>query len=119
MRLPSSIVLALASVVAIPAMAASSDATATITVRTETFARPPYSGATYYVYERDGRTVCTKLAVCNKYDQCSTRYVPGAFRDEDDTGAGEPASTSPAVVIPPTALSKHVCLTRFGLAARR
>lgn len=41
---------------------------APITIRTETYPRPPYSGATSYVYERDGKVICTKLAVCDKYD---------------------------------------------------
>ncbi|BDL40517.1 hypothetical protein [Methylorubrum sp. GM97] len=80
--------------------------------------RPPYSGATYYVYERAGQTICTKLAVCNKFDQCETSYVPGAFRAPEDTATGEPYGTTPAVPIAPASLAKHVCLTRFGLVQR-
>lgn len=99
----------------LPAAATAQDVT---TVRTESFPRPPYSGATYYVYERAGRTICTKLSVCNKFDQCETRYVEGAFRAPEDTATGEPYGTTPAVPIAPASLAKHVCLTRFGLARR-
>jgi hypothetical protein len=109
------IALVLASVLAIPSVASGYDAPAT-TVRTETFARLPASEATYYIYERDGRTICTKLAVCNKYDQCRTQYVPGAFRDSTDTGDSQPYAASPVVSIAATSLPKHACLTRFGLA---
>ncbi|SEP41078.1 hypothetical protein SAMN04487843_11681 [Methylobacterium sp. ap11] len=115
----AAVTLILGIVVPVPAMAGGPVEAGTTTVRTESFARPPYSGATYYIYERDGRTICTKLAVCNKYDQCSTRYVPGVFRDGEDADGSEPASTSPAVAIPATSLVKHVCLTRFGLADQR
>ncbi len=89
-----------------------------ITVRTENFARPPYSGATYYVYERAGQTVCTKLSVCNKFNDCDVTYKPGAYKDPEDAEAGAPFATTPAVAIAPASLSKHVCLTRFGLAGR-
>ena len=85
-----------------------------MTVRTETFARPPYSGATYYFYERAGQTICTKLAVCNKYDHCSVSYTAGAFKDDQDK-ASRAASTSRPAVIPTRTLRKHVCLIRFGL----
>lgn len=114
-----SIILVLTCVIPLAARAGAPDTMASTTVRTETFSRPPYSGATYYIYGRDGRTICTKLTVCNKFDQCSTQYVPGAFKDQEDTDAGEPSSTSPAVVIAATSLSKHVCLNRFGLVGRR
>ncbi|MFO1234720.1 MAG: hypothetical protein U1E47_06575 [Rivihabitans pingtungensis] len=30
----------------------------------------PYSGAVYYFYHAGPKIVCTKLSVCNKYDQC-------------------------------------------------
>ena len=109
--------LSLASIVATTARAAGTEPR--MTVRTETFARPPYSEATYYVYESDGRTVCTKLSVCNKYDQCRTQYVPGAFREPEDTGASQPDAMTEAVDIEPSSLAKHICLTRFGLAGRR
>lgn len=105
----------LVSALLAPAVAGAQDVT---TVRTETFPRPPYSGATYYVYERAGRTICTKLAVCNKFDQCETSYVAGAFRAPEDTATGEPYGTTPAAPIAPGSLAKHVCLTRFGLARR-
>lgn len=94
-------------------------ASAAVTVRTEGFPRPPYSGATYYIYERGGRTVCTKLEVCNKFDQCERRYAAGAFKDPEDVETGAPYATTPAVAIPSTSLAKHVCLTRFGLAGVR
>ncbi|KQQ26121.1 hypothetical protein ASF53_21205 [Methylobacterium sp. Leaf123] len=87
------------------------------TVRTQSFPRPPYSGATYYIYERAGQTICTKLSVCNKFEQCETSYVPGAFRAAEDT-TGEPYGVTPAVPIAPASLAKHVCLTRFGLVQR-
>jgi hypothetical protein len=53
-------------------------------IRIERFPRPPYSGATYYIYERDGEVICTKLEVCNKYDQCGTEYKKGKYKDEID-----------------------------------
>jgi hypothetical protein len=56
--------------------------------------------------------------VCNKFDQCETSYVPGAFRAPEDTATGEPYGTTPAVPIAPASLAKHVCLTRFGLVQR-
>ena len=90
-----------------------------ITVRTESFARPPYSGATYYVYERAGQTVCTKLSVCNKFDQCNVSYEPGAYKAPEDAEAGVPFATTPAVAIAPAARYKHRCLTRFGVARQQ
>ena len=98
-----------------PMPASAADVT---TVRTESFPRPPYSGATYYVYERAGQKICTKLAVCNKFDKCETTYVPGAFRAPEDAATGEPYGTTPAVPIASASLAKHVCLTRFGLVQR-
>ncbi len=86
-----------------------------ITVRTETFPRPPYSGATYYIYERGGEVICTKLQVCNKYDDCDTEYRKGVYKDEIDVETGDPYGTTRAVVIPTAKLKKHVCLTRFKL----
>lgn len=109
----------LLSVLAVPAAAPAQDVTQDVTtVRTESFPRPPYSGATYYVYERAGRTICTKLAVCNKFDQCETTYIQGAFQAPEDTATGEPYGTTPAKPIAPASLAKHVCLTRFGLVRR-
>ncbi|RVU14147.1 hypothetical protein [Methylobacterium oryzihabitans] len=90
-----------------------------ITVRTENYPRPPYSGATYYIYGRDGQTICTKLEVCNKFEQCDTRYEQGAYKDPEDVETGQPYGTTPAVTIAPASLAKHVCLTRFGLAGGR
>lgn len=86
-----------------------------ITIRTENFPRPPYSGATYYVYERDGEVICTKLEVCNKFDDCSTTYKQGIFKEEEDIETGEPYGRTPAVAISPKKLRKHVCLTKFKL----
>jgi len=86
-----------------------------ITVRTESYPRPPYSGATYYIYEQSGRTICTKLEVCNKYDECSSQYFKGAYRDTEDQETGDPYQQSPAVLIPRSKLNKHVCLRRFKL----
>jgi len=86
-----------------------------ITIRTENFPRPPYSGATYYIYERDDKVICTKLEVCNKYDDCSTTYKKGIFKEQEDVETGEPYGRTDAVVIPKSKLRKHVCLTRFKL----
>ena len=88
------------------------------TVRTENYPRPPYSGATYYIYERDGQTICTKLQVCNKYDQCDTKYVKGSYTDEEDVQTGDPYGKTDAVVIGKEKLTKHVCLTKFKLSSQ-
>src|SRR5687767_6033168 len=87
----------------------------TITIRTENFPRPPYSGATYYIYEQSGEVICTKLRVCNKYDQCDTEYKKGSYKDPEDVQTGEPYRKTDAVLIPNRKLKKHVCLTKFGL----
>ncbi len=84
-------------------------------VRTETYPRPPYSGATYYIYVRDGQAICTKLEVCNKYDHCETSYTKGTYRDDEDSQTGAPYGTTPAVAIPPEKLARHVCLVKFHL----
>lgn len=86
-----------------------------ITIRTENYPRPPYSGATYYIYERGGEVICTKLEVCNKYDDCSTEYKKGEYKDEIDVETGDPYGTTKPVVIAPSKLRKHVCLTKFKL----
>jgi hypothetical protein len=92
-------------------------AAAAITVRTESYPRPPYSGATYYIYEQSGRTICTKLEVCNKYDNCGTQYIKGPYRAEEDQDTGDPYRETPAILIPRAKLNKHVCLRRFKLIA--
>lgn len=86
-----------------------------ISVRTENFPRLPYSGATYYIYERDGETICTKLEVCNKFDDCDVRYNKGSFKEDLDVETGEPYGKTNAVLIPKAKLRKHVCLTKFKL----
>lgn len=86
-----------------------------ITVRTENYPRPPYSGATYYIYERNGEIVCTKLEVCNKYDDCSTTYKKGVFKEDEDVKTGEPFGKTKPVVIANSKLRKHGCLTKFML----
>lgn len=86
-----------------------------ITVRTENFPRPPYSGATYYIYERDGQTICTKLEVCNKFNDCDVTYKKGSFKEEEDVETGEPYGRTKPVVIPKAKLRRHVCLKRFKL----
>ncbi len=86
-----------------------------ITIRTENYPRPPYSGATYYIYEREGEIICTKLEVCNKFDDCGTDYYKGAYKEEEDVETGEPYGKTDPVVIPANKLKKHVCLRRFGL----
>lgn len=89
-----------------------------ISIRTENYPRPPYSGATYYIYERDGEVICTKLRVCNKYDQCSTEYRKGVFKEEEDIQTGDPYGKTDAVFIPTAKLRKHVCLVKFKLLTK-
>ena len=86
-----------------------------ITIRTEIYPRPPYSGATYYIYERGGEVVCTKLRVCNKYDNCETEYRKGSFKEDEDVRTGDPFDKTGPVAISSAKLKKHVCLTRFKL----
>lgn len=86
-----------------------------IFIRTENYPRPPYSGATYYIYERGGETICTKLEVCNKYDDCSRVYKKGTFKEDEDIETGEPYGKTDAVLIPSNKLRKHVCLVKFKL----
>ena len=89
--------------------------TSKIYVRTENFPRPPYSGATYYIYERNGEVICTKLEVCNKYDECDTEYRKGSYKDPIDVETGDPYGKTEAVLIPAAKLRKHACLTKFKL----
>ena len=86
-----------------------------ITVRTESYPRPPYSGATYYIYEQSGQTICTKLEVCNKFGNCSAQYIKGVYRAKEDQETGDPYDKSEAILIPRDKLKKHVCLRRFKL----
>jgi hypothetical protein len=88
---------------------------APVTVRTEQYPRPPYSGATYYVYERGGVQICTKLEVCNKYGDCTASYHAGGYRAPEDRRTGAPHGASPAVPIPADKLKRHVCLVRYRL----
>jgi hypothetical protein len=87
----------------------------TVTIRTETYPRPPYSGATYYIYEREGAVVCTKLSVCNKFNQCQTSYHRGAFKDAEDIETGAPYGSTEAVPIPGAKVRRHECLVRYRL----
>jgi hypothetical protein len=105
----------LAAVPAAPTAQGQRKAVAPITVRTESYPRPPYSGATYYIYEQSERTICTKLEVCNKYNDCSTEYFKGAYRTEEDQATGDPYDKTAPVVIPRAKLNKHACLRRFKL----
>lgn len=84
-------------------------------VRTENYPRPPYSGATYYIYERSGEIICTKLEVCNKFGDCERTYKKGSFKEDLDIETGEPYGKTDAVLIPTSKLRKHVCLTKFKL----
>lgn len=86
---------------------------APISVRTERYPRPPYSSATYYLYEREGQVICTKLEVCNKYDHCNRTYRRGAFKDPEDVRTGDPYGRTAAVVIPQDKLRKHQCLVQL------
>ncbi len=84
-----------------------------VTIRTEAYPRPPYSEATYYVYERGGKVICTKLAVCDKYEHCDIDYHAGAFLHPLDQKVGEPYGVTSAVVISPAKRAKHQCLVKF------
>jgi len=90
-----------------------------ITIRTEQYPRPPYSEANYFIYEKAGATVCTKLSVCNKYDECQSSYHRGSYIAATDQETGEPYGTTPAVPIAPGTLGKHVCLVRYKLVGAR
>jgi hypothetical protein len=83
-----------------------------ISIRTESFARPPYSGATYFIYEKGGNIICTKLEVCNKFGNCTSEYKKGAFKEEGDD---EPSDKTDKATIPAAKIRKHKCLTQFGL----
>ena len=95
---------------------ASPDEDEPVTIRTETYRRVSYSDATYFIYERDGETVCTKLVVCNRYTAvCRTVYARGAFRAYVDLNAGAPTIETAPVAIPQRNLVRHICLRRFAL----
>ncbi|WP_266156790.1 hypothetical protein [Dyella silvatica] len=86
-----------------------------VSIRTERYPRPPYSGATYFIYEKDGKVICTKLAVCDKFDACESTYTQGSYKAPEDVKTGDPYGATPAVLIPKDKLPKHVCLTKFSL----
>ncbi|KJV36954.1 hypothetical protein [Luteibacter yeojuensis] len=88
-------------------------AAAAVTIRTESYPRPPYSEATYYVYERDGKVICTKLKICDKYENCDVDYHAGAFLDPLDQRNGDPYDVTAAVAIPPGKRAKHQCLAKL------
>ncbi|GAB3003881.1 hypothetical protein GCM10010960_14360 [Arenimonas maotaiensis] len=90
-----------------------------ITIRTEQYPRPPYSEAKYFIYEKAGTTVCAKLQVCNKYDECQSSYRRGSYKAATGRKTGEPYGTSLAVPIAPSELGKHVCLVRYKLVGTR
>ena len=97
-----------------PAAAGDSD----ITIRTEAggFSRGTNSGATYFIYERNGSTICTKIQTCNKYDECENEYFSGAYRDELDKDVNESSIIStPAEPIKTSKLTRHRCLVKFKL----
>ena len=85
------------------------------TVRTKSYPRPPYSGATYYIYERDNKIICTKVETCNKFDHCSSVYKKGEWKDQMDVEYDEPHALTDPVVIAASKLKKHGCLTKFKL----
>lgn len=109
------IILLAGILVAVAPAPAQRKAASPITVRTESYPRPPYSGATYYIYEQSGSTICTKLEVCNKFGNCSSQYVKGAYRAKEDQDTGDPYDVSQPILIPRAKLNKHVCLRRFKL----
>lgn len=109
------IALALTLTAPVAAQTNAVGARASISVRTEQFPRPPSSGATYHIYERDGRTICTKLEVCNKFGQCSSTYERGAYKAPQDVQTGAPYGTTPPMPIAADKLARVACLKRFGL----
>ena len=86
-----------------------------ITIRTENYPRPPYSGATYYIYEREGETICTKLEVCNKYNNCSTSYTKGEFKEDEDV---ERLALRKRMLCPTASKTKSRCLKHSDFNAR-
>jgi hypothetical protein len=86
-----------------------------IEIRTERYPRPPYSSAVYYIYERDGKDICTKLEMCDKFDSCESKYVLGSYKAPEDVRTGRFYGSTPTVRIPKEKLSKHMCLTKFSL----
>jgi hypothetical protein len=88
-----------------------------IFVRTESYPRPPYSEATYYIYERSGTVICTKVEVCNKYGDCESQYEQGAYKDPEDVQTGVPYGATSPVLIPKEKLMKHTCLKKFLLVS--
>ncbi len=85
-----------------------------VSIRTAQFARPPYSAATYYIYEQDGTVICTKLKVCNKFDDCEVTHNVGSFVAEEDLDR-QPFDTEEPVLIAKKTLRKHLCLTKHNL----
>lgn len=115
MKAASLLILVSVSVAMVWSETTAASQKSSVTIRTENFPRPPYSGATYYIYERDGEVICTKLEVCNKYDDCDRTYKKGSFKEDEDVETGEPYGRTEPVLIPKNKLRKHVCLTRFKL----
>lgn len=117
MKILTSVVLSLLAAAALAGNVPASTGSGALTtfIRTETYPRPPYSGATYYIYERGGKVICTKLKVCNKYDECETSYRQGQYKDREDIETGDPYDTTAPVPIQGEKLKKHVCLVRFHL----
>ncbi|RDS81073.1 hypothetical protein DWU99_18445 [Dyella psychrodurans] len=88
-----------------------------IFLRTERYPRPPYSEATYYIYEKSGVVICTKMEVCNKYGDCESQYKQGVYKDPEDAQAGAPYGATSPVLIPKEKLMKHTCLNKFSLVS--
>jgi hypothetical protein len=88
---------------------------ASVSVRTERYPRLPYSSATYYIYEQAGQTICTKLEVCSKYNQCSTKFSKGAYKDPVDAAIGKAYGETPTAIISRSKWSRHACLRKFLL----
>jgi hypothetical protein len=109
-------ILAVAAGTIVPgAVVAESLGATRTTVRTEQYPRPPYSGATYYIYERSGAVICIKLEVCNKYGNCSSSYYSGTYKAAEDLETGDPYDTSLPALISPEKMRKHKCLARYSL----
>lgn len=119
MRRPAILALCFVARLAPAVAVTTKESNSGITIRTEQYPRPPYSEATYFIYERAGATVCTKLEVCNKYDQCQSSYHRGSYKAAADRKTGEPYGISPAVLIAPGKLGKHACLVRYKLVGTR
>ena len=86
-----------------------------VTIRTETYASPPYSSVTYYIYERDGEILCTKRTTQNKFDEVENEYFKGAYKPDEIQMGFTPTNEVAPVPISSDKMGKHYCLKKFGI----